>query len=403
MSIVVKNTTQARKNVPIVPPSNETARTDAQPGSTAASSASVAGPSTSAGAAGQTWHLTINDKDDFTEQLCQIVRPHVQYLAMRKPDPANIPSDMEIAPDPATSDHKWYIVKREPTINNFRYYVHFKVGTNNLGDYACADRSWFPPGFCDGLTDLITESMIKGWSKVKELTVVVYKYGDQINTNSDLDEFEKEHVRDEQVDRAGAPALSEHESIAMELLQLRGNEFVVGAHPGGFWLWAAVIAAGPQQERRARIERGQPPQRFIDAEVLVSRSGRRAAAEARERIRRARVAMTEDQCIILTHINTLRVYHERVRALHERANDQLQVLEETTRGVQALVEDMNALMADIDGALNRADGMQMANLAAQSHLRPRDLRPEGWHVGQGVEDAPDLDHYEPEDVAGNES
>ncbi|KAJ3368261.1 hypothetical protein GGF31_006491 [Allomyces arbusculus] len=151
---------------------------------------------------------------------------------MRKPNLANIPSDMEIAPELAASNHKWHIVERELTINNFQYYVHFKVSTNNLGDYG-----------------LITESMIKGWSKVKELMVIVYKYGDQINTNLDLDEFEKEHVR--------------------------------------------------------------------------------AVAKARERIRRTRVAMTEDQCIISMHINTLCIYHE----------------------------DMNVLMADIDGALNRANRM----------------------------------------------
>ncbi|KAG9402752.1 hypothetical protein AC1031_007357 [Aphanomyces cochlioides] len=137
--------------------------------------------------------------------IFNFVRPHLSSLASHVSNP-----------------REWSVSTQEPTIADFDSYVSIKTGRNHFRPVSASNAQQY-------LADHVQQTF----------NVSVFKWGNNINSVADLQEFQLQCVSPQAQDRAGAAAEVLHQETVSALKSKWGDVYT--AYEATWRMWAANI------------------------------------------------------------------------------------------------------------------------------------------------------------------
>ncbi|KAH9084064.1 hypothetical protein Ae201684P_020325 [Aphanomyces euteiches] len=148
---------------------------------------------------------------------------------------ANIVSMANYTSDP----REWSVSTDVPTVLDFESFITIKMGRNQFKPTSITQAHQY-------LVDYVE----------RVFTVVIFKWGNKINSAADLQEFNRQCVAPQNQDRAGAAAEALHQQTVQEL-KTQWNGFYT-AYESTWRMWAAHILKRPTHEDDVLVTRPPP-------------------------------------------------------------------------------------------------------------------------------------------------
>jgi hypothetical protein len=198
-------------------------------------------------------------------------RPHIKSLASHVSEP-----------------REWSVSAEQPRIGDFDTFLTIKLGRNHFKPSSCVHAQQY-------LSDHVNNTF----------TVAIFKWGNQINSAADLQEFNQQCVAPQMQDRAGAAAEALHQQT-VQTLKAEWSPFYK-AYETTWRMWASFILKKPTCELESLVIR-HPPATMIHLFESVA-----SGAQARNEHLQQRLMLAHD--VVDACLEDLHVFHRECSSL----------------------------------------------------------------------------------------
>ncbi|KAH9156593.1 hypothetical protein AeRB84_001503 [Aphanomyces euteiches] len=216
---------------------------------------------------------------------------------------------------------EWSVSNEQPTVQDFDSFISIKMG-----------RDQFKP-----INDTQAHNYLVDHVD-RTFTVIIFKWGNRINSAADLQEFQRQCVAPQVQDRAGAAAEALHQQMVESLKT--AWEGVYTAYEATWRMWASHILKRPTHEHEALISR-HPPMQMIHLFESVPNGAQRRIEDLQRNLRAARDvvdACIEDVSVLMKDAENLSV---RIKACFQMLTAKRDIIDSFSREVMPSDVDEN--------------------------------------------------------------
>ncbi|KAG9398968.1 hypothetical protein AC1031_012344 [Aphanomyces cochlioides] len=146
----------------------------------------------------------------------------------------------------------WVVNTETPSVEDFDSFVSIKMG-----------RYFFKPASTAQAHRYIVEH------QSSTFVIAIFKWGNQVNTASDYQQFQDQCIRPQEQDRAGAAAESMHNAMVQTLKEKWGSTYT--SYESNWRMWASSILKTPSHQHESHVS-NPPPLQMLHLFVPVPNS-----------------------------------------------------------------------------------------------------------------------------------
>ncbi|KAG9399401.1 hypothetical protein AC1031_011791 [Aphanomyces cochlioides] len=135
----------------------------------------------------------------------------------------------------------WVVNTETTTVEDFDSFVSIKMG-----------RYFFKPASTAQAHRYIVEH------QSSTFVIAIFKWGNQVNTASDYQQFQDQCIRPQEQDRAGAAAESMHNAMVQTLKEKWGSTYT--SYESNWRMWASSILKTPSHQHESHVSNPPPLQ-----------------------------------------------------------------------------------------------------------------------------------------------